>query len=101
MNIQKLMKQAQQMQAKIQQELASLEVEAAAGGGMVTVRMDGHKHVLAVAIDAEVMDPADPAMLQDLVVAAVNEASRKVDEAVQEKVGPMMGGMAGGLGGMF
>jgi DNA-binding YbaB/EbfC family protein len=100
MNIQKLMKQAQQMQAKIQQELATLEVEAAAGGGMVTVRMDGHKHVLAVAIDPEVMDPADPAMLQDLVVAAVNEASRRVDEAVQEKVGPMMGGM-GGLGGMF
>ena len=100
MNIQKLMKQAQQMQAKIQQELATLEVEATAGGGMVSVRMDGHKHVLAVAIDPEVRDPADPAMLQDLVVAAVNEASRKVDEAVQEKVGPMMGGM-GGLGGMF
>ena len=100
MNIQKLMKQAQQMQAKLQQELATLEVEAAVGGGMVTVRMDGHKHVLAVTIDPEVMDPADPGMLQDLVVAAVNEASRKVDEAVQEKVGPMMGGM-GGLGGMF
>jgi DNA-binding YbaB/EbfC family protein len=100
MNIQKLMKQAQQMQAKLQQELATLEVEAAVGGGMVTVRMDGHKHVQAVTIDPEVMDPADPGMLQDLVVAAVNEASRKVDEAVQEKVGPMMGGM-GGLGGMF
>ena len=100
MNIQKLMKQAQQMQARIQQELAALEVEAAAGGGMVSVRMDGHKRVLAVTIDSEVMDPSDPGMLQDLVVAAVNEASRKVDEAVQEKVGPMMGGMAG-LGGMF
>jgi DNA-binding YbaB/EbfC family protein len=100
MNLQKLMRQAQQMQAKIQQEMAAVEVEASAGGGMVTVRMNGHKHLLAVTIDPEVLDASDPAMLQDLVVAAVNEGSRKVDEAVQERVGPMMGGM-GGLGGLF
>jgi DNA-binding YbaB/EbfC family protein len=93
MNIQKLMKQAQQMQEKMQRELATLEVEAATGGGMVTVRMNGHKQLLAVKIDPEVLDPEDPEMLQDLVVAAVNEASRKVEESMQEKVGAMTGGM--------
>ena len=99
MNIQKLMKQAQQMQERMQRELAELEVEAAAGGGMVTVRMNGHKQLLAVTIEREVLDPADPEMLQDLIVAAVNEASRKVDEAMQEKIGGLAGGM--GLPGMF
>ena len=93
MNIQKLMKQAQQMQEKMQRELATLEVEAAAGGGMVSVRMNGHKQLLAVKIDPEVLDPEDPDMLQDLVVAAVNEASRKVEESMQEKVGSMAGGL--------
>jgi nucleoid-associated protein EbfC len=99
MNIQKMMKQAQQMQARIQQELATLEVEASTGGGMVAVRMNGHKQLLAVTIDKEVLDPADPEMLQDLILAAVNEASRKVEEAVQEKVGSLAGGL--GLPGMF
>ena len=93
MNIQKLMKQAQQMQEKMQRELATLEVEAAAGGGMVSVRMNGHKQLLAVKIDPEVLDPEDPDMLQDLVVAAVNEASRKVEESMQEKVGSLAGGL--------
>jgi nucleoid-associated protein EbfC len=93
MNIQKLMKQAQQMQEKMQRELATVEVEAAAGGGMVKVRMNGHKQVLAVTIDPEVMDPEDPEMLQDLVVAAVNEANRKVEESMQEKVGSLAGGL--------
>jgi len=97
MNIQKLMKQAQEMQARLQGELETLEVEAAVGGGMVTVTMNGHKQLLRVRIDREVLDPDDPEMLQDLVVAAVNEASRKVDEAVQGKIG----GMAGGLPGLF
>jgi len=94
MNIQKLMKQAQQMQSKIQAEIEALEVEASAGGGMVTVRMSGQKHLLSMRVEADVLDPEDPEMLQDLVVAAVNEAARKVDEAVQSK----MGGLAGGLG---
>ena len=97
MNIQKLMKQAQEMQARLQGELETLEVEAAVGGGMVTVTMNGHKQLLRVRIDREVLDPDDPEMVQDLVVAAVNEASRKVDEAVQGKIG----GMAGGLPGLF
>jgi nucleoid-associated protein EbfC len=99
MNIQKMMRQAQQMQERIQQELATLEVEASTGGGMVAVRMNGHKQLLAVTIEKEVLDPADPEMLQDLVLAAVNEASRKVEEAVQEKVGALAGGL--GLPGMF
>jgi nucleoid-associated protein EbfC len=99
MNIQKMMKQAAQMQERIQRELAALEVEATAGGGMVTVRMNGHKQLLGLTIDKEVLDPADPEMLQDLVVAAVNEASRKVEEAMQEKVGSLAGGM--GMPGLF
>jgi hypothetical protein len=93
MNIQKLMKQAQQMQAKIQKELETLEVEASAGGGMVTVRMSGQKELLAITIDPEVVEPSELEMLQDLVVAAVNEAMRKVDESLQERMGSLTGGM--------
>ena len=99
MNIQKMMKQAAQMQERMQRELAALEVEAAAGGGMVSVRMNGHKQLLGITIEKDVLDPADPEMLQDLIVAAFNEASRKVDEAAQEKLGSLAGGM--GLPGMF
>jgi len=99
MNIQKMMKQAAQMQERMQRELAALEVEAAAGGGMVSVRMNGHKQLLGITIEKDVLDPADPEMLQDLIVAAFNEASRKVDEATQEKLGSLAGGM--GLPGMF
>jgi len=95
MNIQKLMRQAQEMQARMQRELAELVVEAGAGGGMVTVRMSGHKQLLGVTIDPEAIDPADPGMLQDLVLAAVNEAARKVDEATQEKLGAFSGGLPG------
>jgi hypothetical protein len=97
MNLQKLMKQAQEMQTRLQGELETLEVGAAVGGGMVSVTMNGHKQLLTVKIDREVLDPDDPEMVQDLVVAAVNEAAKKVDEAVQGKIG----GMAGGIPGMF
>lgn len=97
MNIQKLMRQAQEMQERMQRELAQLEVEASVGGGMVTVRMSGHKQALAVRIEPEVLDPADPAMLQDLVLAAFNEAGRKVDEAMQSRLGGLAGGMPGML----
>jgi DNA-binding YbaB/EbfC family protein len=99
MNIQKMMKQAAQMQERIQRELAALEVEATTGGGMVAVRMNGHKQLLGIKIDREVLDPNDPEMLQDLIVGAVNEASRKVEEAMQEKVGALAGGL--GMPGMF
>jgi DNA-binding YbaB/EbfC family protein len=97
MNIQKLMKQAQQMQERVQREMAELVVEASAGGGMVTVRMTGHKQVVGVAIDREVVDPEDPGMLGDLVMAAVNEAGRKVDETLQSKLGAMTGAGLPGL----
>ncbi|HNZ96766.1 MAG: YbaB/EbfC family nucleoid-associated protein [Acidobacteria bacterium] len=100
MNIQKLMRQAQQMQERMQRELAELEVEATVGGGMVSVRMSGHKQVVAVKIDPEVLDPEDPGMLEDLVLAAVNEAGRKVDEEMQAKLGALGGGMPG-MPGLF
>ena len=89
----KLMKQLQQTQERIQSEIAAMVVEATAGGGMVKVEMDGQKQLLRLTIDPEVVNKDDVEMLQDLVVAAVNEASRKVDEAIQEKVGGLTGGM--------
>ena len=93
MNIQKMMKQAQQMQEKLQRELAETEVEATAGGGMVTVVMNGQKQLRRVTIDPEVVAQDDVEMLQDLIVAAINDAQRKVDEAVAGKMGGMMGGL--------
>ena len=89
----KLMKQLQQAQERIQAEIAALVIEATSGGGMVKVEMDGQKQVRSLKIDAEVVNKDDVEMLQDLVLAAVNEASRKVDEAIQEKVGGLTGGM--------
>jgi DNA-binding YbaB/EbfC family protein len=95
MNIQQLMKQAEQMQERLQAELAELQIEASAGGGMVTVHMNGQKQLLAIEIDPEVIDPDDPSMLQDLIVAAVNEAERKVDDEMKGKLGGMMPGIPG------
>lgn len=89
----KLMKQLQQAQERIQSEIAAMVVEATSGGGMVKVEMDGHKQLVRLTIDPEVVTRDDVEMLQDLVLAAVNEASRKVDEAVQEKLGGLTGGM--------
>src|SRR3954467_6562025 len=97
-NMQNMMKQAQQMQQKLQEQIAAIRVDASAGGGMVSVKMDGQKNVLSVKIDPEVA--GDVEMLQDMVMAAFNEAAKKVDEESQAK----MGGMLGGLGlppGMF
>jgi DNA-binding YbaB/EbfC family protein len=88
------MKQMQQMQERVQKEIAEIEVEASAGGGMVKAVMDGEKHLKSLTIDPEVVSRVDVEMLQDLVTAAVNDAVRRVDETVKEKVG----GMAGGLG---
>jgi len=100
MNIQKLMRQAQEMQNRMQRELAELEVEASAGGGMVTVKMSGHKQLLAVTIDPEIVAANDPAMLADLVLVAVNDAARRVDEAMQARLGSLAGGLPGGLPGL-
>jgi nucleoid-associated protein EbfC len=90
-NMQAMMKQAEQMQKKLQEEIALIRVEATAGGGMVTVGMDGKKMVTAVKIDPEVA--GDVEMLQDMMMAAFNEASKKVDDATQEKMGGLLGGM--------
>ena len=92
MNIQQMMKQAQQMQERLQKEVAEVRVEATAGGGMVTVVMTGAKLLQRLTIDPEVVSRDDVEMLQDLILAAVNDAHRKVDEEIQRRVGGMMGG---------
>jgi DNA-binding YbaB/EbfC family protein len=98
-NPQKLMKQLQQAQERVQKEIAALEIEATSGGGMVKVVMDGQKALKSLRIDPEAVSKDDVEMLQDLVLAAVNEAARKVDEAVQEKIGGLTGGLK--IPGMF
>jgi DNA-binding YbaB/EbfC family protein len=90
-NMQGMMKQAQQMQERMQAEVAKIRVEVSTGGGMVTVKMDGHKNVLGVTIDPEVA--GDVEMLQDLTMAAFNEAVKKVEEESKAKMGGMLGGM--------
>ena len=90
-NMQNMMKQAQQMQERMQEEVAKIRVEASAGGGMVTVQMDGQKSVLGVKIDPEAA--TDVEMLQDMIMAAFNEASKKVDDESKQKMGGMLGGM--------
>lgn len=96
-NLGKLMKQAQKMQEQMQRAMQELEVEGSAGGGMVTVRMDGNKQLLDVVIDPEAVDPDDVEMLQDLIVAAFNDAARKVDEALQDQLQGFTGGMPPGM----
>ncbi len=91
-----IMKQAQQMQAKIarmQQELETREVEASAGGGMVTARVNGKQQILELKIEKSVVDPEDVEMLQDLVLAAVNEAIKKSQDMIQAEMGKVTGGM--------
>ena len=92
-NIGKMMKQAQQMQERMQQAMAELEVEGSAGGGMVTARVNGNKQLLDLTIDPEVVDPEDVEMLQDMIVAAVNDAARRADEEMQEQLKGLTGGM--------
>jgi len=95
-NLGSIMKQAQKMQAqiaKIQEELALKTVEASAGGGMVTVVANGKQEIVSIKIEPEVVDPKDVEMLQDLVVAAVNEALRKAQEMVAEEMSKVTGGL--------
>ena len=92
-NMQAMMQQAQKMQQKMQEEVALIRVEASAGGGMVTVKMNGQKHLVSVHIDREVFTSHDAEMLQDLVMAAVNEATRKVDEQLASRVGNLTSGL--------
>lgn len=102
-NMQKMMKQMQQMQtkmAKLQEELAQTPVEATAGGGVVKVTVNGANQVLAIEINPEVLDPEDPEMVQDLVMAAVNEALRNAQEMSEKEMGKLTNGMKL-PGGMF
>jgi DNA-binding YbaB/EbfC family protein len=99
MNIQQMMKQAQQMQERLQKQMADMRVEATAGGGMVTVVINGAKQVLSLTIDPEAVSKDDVEMLQDLILAAINDAQRKADEAMSQQMSGMMGGMK--IPGMF
>lgn len=90
-NMQQMMRQAQEMQQKLQEDVAKIRVEASAGGGMVTVQMDGQKNMLSIKIDPEVA--GDVEMLQDMVLAATNEATKKVEEQIKNTMGGMLGGM--------
>lgn len=103
-NMQNLMKQAQKMQKQMEEktkEIEEKEWEATAGGGAVTVKVSGKKEVVAVKLSKEVVDPDDIEMLEDLIVAATNEALRKMDEESSSAMESITGGLGGGLGGGF
>ena len=94
-NLQELMSQAKQQYEGLQKKMQETVVDASAGGGSVTVKMDGRKQVLGIHIDPEVVKAGDVEMLQDLVMAALNEASRKVDQEMKASLGGMLGGLGG------
>jgi nucleoid-associated protein EbfC len=94
-NLQELMSQAKQHYEQLQRKMAETVVEASSGGGSITVKMNGQKQVLSVKIEPEAVQSGDIEMLQDLIAAAVNEASRKVDQTMQSSLGGMMGGLQG------
>jgi len=100
-NLLKQAKRAQAQIAKIQEELANKTVEASSGGGMVTVLVNGRGELLSLKIEKEVIDPSDPEMLQDLIVAAVNEASRKAQEMMQEEMGRLTQGLGLNIPGLL
>ena len=93
MNIQSMMKQAQEMQERLKKQMSEMRVEATAGGGMVTVVVNGTKQLQSIAIDPEVVSKDDVEMLQDQIVAAVNDANRKVDEQLGQSMSGLMGGL--------
>jgi DNA-binding YbaB/EbfC family protein len=92
-NIQAMMKQAQEMQERLKKQMSELRVEATAGGGMVTVTVNGTKQLQSITIDPEVVSKDDVEMLQDLIVAAINDAGRKVDEQLGQSMSGLMGGL--------
>jgi len=96
-NIQQMMKQAQVMQEKMAKEMEELRTEASAGGGVVTVEMKGNHEIISLKIDPEAVKEGDVEMLQDMILAAINEANRKVDEAMKGKLGGMLPPGLGGL----
>ena len=93
MDIRAMLKQAQKMQEQLQKDMEELRVEATSGGGMVTVVTNGAKQLISLKIDPEVVSKDDVEMLQDLILAAVNDAHRKADDQLKKKVGGMMPGM--------
>ena len=92
-NLQKMLKQAKEMQDQLQKELAQLRLEGTSGGGMVSVNLDGQKNLVAVRLDPEVISRDDIDMLQDLIVAAFNDAAAKVDEHLSQKLSALGGGL--------
>lgn len=93
MNVNQIMKQAQKMQEQLQKKMEAMVVEASVGGGVVSVKMNGAKHLLSVQIDPEAFTGGDKEMLEQMIVAAVNEGSRKVDEAMSGQLGSLTGGL--------
>lgn len=93
MNIQKMMKDLQKMQSKLQDEIETLELEASSGGGVVVARMNGKKELVGLTLTPDAVTPDDLGMMQDLIVAAVNEAGRRIDEEIQRKTQGLAGGM--------
>jgi DNA-binding YbaB/EbfC family protein len=94
-NLQEMMQQAKQQAEVLQKKMEQTVVEASAGGGSVTVKMDGRKQVIEIRIDPEAVKAGDVEMLQDLVMAAMNEAVRKVDDTMKSSLGGMLGGLGG------
>ncbi len=94
-NLQEMMQQAKQQAEVLQKKMEQTVVETSSGGGTVTIKMDGRKQVLSIKIDPEAVKAGDVEMLQDLVLAAVNEAGRKVDETMKSSLGGMLGGLSG------
>lgn len=93
MDIQKMMRQAQEMQQRLQKQMAEMRVEGTAGGGVVTVAISGNKELLSVTIDPDVVAKDEVEMLQDLILAAVNDAHRKVDAQLGQQMDGLMGGL--------
>jgi DNA-binding YbaB/EbfC family protein len=92
-NIQKMLKTAKEMQDKLRREMAEMRIEGSSGGGMVTVVLDGSKNLVSLTINPEVVDKDDTEMLQDLIVAAFNDANSKVDEELSAKMGAFGAGL--------
>ncbi len=93
MNTHELLKQAEEVQRQMKSELGTTFAEVSVGGGMVTVTMDGHRQLREVKIEADMADPEDPEMIEDLIVAAVNAAGRKMDQTLREKLGQVLTSM--------
>lgn len=92
-NLQKMLKQAKEMQDNLQRELAEMRMEGTSGGGMVVVVLDGSKNLMSIKLDPEVVNKDDVDMLQDLISAAFNDASSKIDEEMSQKMGAMGAGL--------